>query len=160
MPKKDKNAPANTKKRHEADRTDSTKERGDVAVASSAPGEPTQADPVKEDCADVANEAPPCGETGPSPAPKQNKNRTVGVAVQPRVSALDAAARVLEEAGRPMTCKEMIAAMAEKGYWTSPSGKTPASTLYSAILRETQTKAAVSRFVKTERGQFARTTAV
>ncbi len=31
---------------------------------------------------------------------------------------------------------------------------------YSAILRELQTKAAVSRFVKTERGKFARTEAV
>jgi hypothetical protein len=59
-----------------------------------------------------------------------------------------------------MTCAEMITAMAEKGYWTSPGGKTPAATLYSAILREVQTKAAVSRFVKTERGKFARTSAV
>jgi hypothetical protein len=77
-----------------------------------------------------------------------------------RVSALDAAARVLEEAGRPMTCAEMIALMAEKGYWTSPGGKTPSATLYSAILRELQTKPGVSRFVKTERGRFARTSAV
>jgi HB1, ASXL, restriction endonuclease HTH domain len=77
-----------------------------------------------------------------------------------RASALDAAAKVLAEEGRPMTCQEMITAMAEKGYWTSPGGKTPASTLYSAILREMQTKAAISRFVKTERGKFARTSAV
>jgi HB1/ASXL restriction endonuclease-like protein with HTH domain len=77
-----------------------------------------------------------------------------------RASALDAAAKVLAEEGRPMTCQEMIAVMAEKGYWTSPGGKTPAATLYSAILRELQTKAAISRFVKTERGKFARTTAV
>jgi len=50
--------------------------------------------------------------------------------------------------------------MAEKGYWTSPGGKTPAATLYSAILRELQTKPGASRFVKTERGKFARTTAI
>jgi hypothetical protein len=77
-----------------------------------------------------------------------------------RLSALDAAARVLEEAGQPMTCAEMIAAMAEKGYWASPGGKTPSATLYSAILRELQTKPGTSRFVKTERGKFARTNAV
>jgi hypothetical protein len=77
-----------------------------------------------------------------------------------RLSALDAAARVLEEAGQPMTCAEMITAMAEKGYWTSPSGKTPSATLYSAILRELQTKPGTSRFVKTERGKFARTNAI
>jgi hypothetical protein len=77
-----------------------------------------------------------------------------------RLSALDAAARVLEETGRPMTCAEMIAAMAEKSYWTSPGGKTPSATLYSAILRELQTKPGTSRFVKTERGKFGRTNAV
>ena len=77
-----------------------------------------------------------------------------------RASALDAAARVLAEEGRAMTCQELIQVMAEKGYWTSPGGKTPAATLYSAILRELQTKPGTSRFVKTERGKFARTTAI
>jgi hypothetical protein len=28
-----------------------------------------------------------------------------------------------------MTCKELIGAMAAKGYWTSPGGKTPEATL-------------------------------
>ena len=32
-----------------------------------------------------------------------------------------------------MNCQEMIEAMAAKGYWKSPGGKTPAATLYSAI---------------------------
>ena len=76
-------------------------------------------------------------------------------AVQPgKRSALDAAAQVLAEAGAAMTCQEMIGAMAAKGYWTSPGGKTPAATLYSAILMETRTKGPQSRFTKTERGQF------
>src|SRR5439155_2735073 len=47
-----------------------------------------------------------------------------------KVSTLDAAARVLEETGEKMTCKEMIDAMAAKGYWTSPGGQTPDRTLY------------------------------
>jgi hypothetical protein len=51
-----------------------------------------------------------------------------------RPSALDAAARVLAEEMRPMGTRELIGAMAVKGYWTSPGGKTPAATLYSAIL--------------------------
>jgi hypothetical protein len=50
-----------------------------------------------------------------------------------KVSALDAAAKVLAEAGQPMNCQEMIKAMAEKGYWTSPGGKTPHATLYTAV---------------------------
>lgn len=71
-----------------------------------------------------------------------------------KMSALDAAAKVLAEAGESMTSKEMIDAMAAKGYWTSPSGKTPQATLYAAILREIQTKGAEARFTKTERGHF------
>ena len=71
-----------------------------------------------------------------------------------KLSAMDAAAKVLAEAGEPMDCQTMIKAMAEKGYWTSPGGKTPAATLYSAILRELQTKGNDSRFKKTERGKF------
>ena len=57
-------------------------------------------------------------------------------AKSPKRSALDAAVRVLQEAGTPLSCQEMIAAMAQKGYWTSPQGRTPSATLYSAILRE------------------------
>jgi hypothetical protein len=62
-----------------------------------------------------------------------------------KLSALDAAAKVLEEAGEPMNAKQMIDAMAAKGYWTSPGGKTPHATLYAAILR----------FRKTTKGHFA-----
>jgi hypothetical protein len=73
----------------------------------------------------------------------------------PKLSALDAAARVLAETRQAMTCGKLIEAMAAKGYWTSPGGKTPSATLYSAILRELQTKKKEARFRKTERGKFA-----
>jgi hypothetical protein len=72
-----------------------------------------------------------------------------------KVSALEAAARVLAEEARPMTCKEMIETMAAKGYWTSPGGKTPDATLYSAMLREIDTKGSEARFIKTERSKFS-----
>jgi hypothetical protein len=48
----------------------------------------------------------------------------------------------------------MIEAMANKGLWTSPGGKTLHATLYSAIIREIVLKGKEARFVKTERGQF------
>ena len=51
----------------------------------------------------------------------------------PKRSALDAAVLVLQEAGTPLSCQEMIAAMAQKGYWTSPQGRTPSATLYTAV---------------------------
>jgi hypothetical protein len=76
-----------------------------------------------------------------------------------RMSALDAAAKVLEERGEAMTTGEMIEEMAARRYWKSPGGKTPAATLYSAILREINLKGKDARFKKTERGKFARTKA-
>jgi hypothetical protein len=70
-----------------------------------------------------------------------------------RLSALSAAYKVLCEATEPMNVQQMIETMTAKGYWTSPGGKTPHATLYSAILRELA-KGEASRFVKTERGRF------
>ena len=78
-------------------------------------------------------------------------------ATEPRekkLSALDAAARVLAETGAPMGCKELIGAMAGKGYWMSPGGKTPAGTLYSAITREIAMKGDQARFTKAGPGRF------
>jgi hypothetical protein len=96
------------------------------------------------------------------PAPLDAKNkRGKGKKAQPdadgqpaKLSAIDAAAKVLGETGQPLNCQELIGAMAAKGYWTSPAGKTPAGTLYSAILRELQSKGDEARFVKAARGQF------
>ena len=76
-----------------------------------------------------------------------------------KLSALDAAAKVLQEAGHAMNCQELIQAMAAKGYWTSPAGKTPSATLYSGIMRETKTKGSQARFQKTSRGHFRLTRA-
>ena len=73
----------------------------------------------------------------------------------PKMSALNAAAKVLADADTPMNCQEMIDAMAKAKLWSSPNGQTPAATLYSAILREIKTKGKDARFTKTERGKFA-----
>ena len=70
-----------------------------------------------------------------------------------KTSGLDAAAQVLKEAGRPMACKEMVEAMLEKGLWKT-EGKTPAATIYAAILREIRKKKGDARFKKTDRGHF------
>lgn len=78
-----------------------------------------------------------------------------GEAKTKKVSAIDAAAQVLAGASEPMNAKQMIEAMAAKGLWTSPGGKTPHATLYSAILREINEKGKDARFKKTERGRFA-----
>ncbi len=97
-------------------------------------------------------------------APAKKAAKTKKAAKEPKAkkepkpkkpSALDAAAKVLGEAGAPLNSQEMIKAMADKGYWTSPGGQTPQATLYSAILREINVKGKDARFKKTERGKFA-----
>ncbi len=72
-----------------------------------------------------------------------------------KLSAIDAAAKVLGEAKAPMGTREMIQAMAAKKYWSSPAGKTPHATLYSAIAREISKQGKESRFKKAGRGTFA-----
>ena len=71
-----------------------------------------------------------------------------------KLSCIDAAAKVLAASKEPMTTKAMIEQMAAKGLWSSPNGQTPAATLYSAILREINTKGKESRFKKADRGLF------
>jgi hypothetical protein len=90
-------------------------------------------------------------------AKKKSSAKTAKAKPQPKKrSALDAAAQVLAETGQPLSCPELIAAMAAKGYWSSPQGKTPASTLYAAIVKEIAAKGKEARFQKTDRGRFAR----
>ena len=92
---------------------------------------------------------------------KQRKTKTVATetateaadAGEKRLSCVSAALKVLGESSEPMNAQELITAMEAKSYWSSPGGKTPHATLYSAILRDLA-KGDESRFVKTERGRF------
>jgi hypothetical protein len=115
----------------------------DAAKAKKAPEAEATATPVP------APEVPPAAEK-PTKTPKAEPKPK-------KVSALDAAAKVLGETGKPMTCQEMIEEMSRKKYWSSPNGATPHATLYAAILREIKTKGKEARFQKTERGKFAST---
>lgn len=92
------------------------------------------------------------------PQTKKSKVKTKPAApsrTKEKLTALGAAVRVLEETRQPMSCQELIAAMAAKGYWRSPSGKTPHATLSAAIKREIEVKQKESRFKKTAPGRFA-----
>jgi len=71
-----------------------------------------------------------------------------------RVSMLDAAYRVLKECGQSMRARELIDAMATRGLWISPAGKTPHATLYAAMFREVRGKGRESRFRQLDRGLF------
>jgi hypothetical protein len=89
---------------------------------------------------------------GKTKAPKAGK--TKAPRAEGKMSALDAAAKVLAAEGRPMTAKELIEAMAAKSYWTSPGGKTPEATLAAAIANEINKKGDASRFARPEPGKF------
>jgi hypothetical protein len=99
----------------------------------------------------------------PTPAAKKRPPAKQGAkplaepdaAADKKLSALDAAARVLRETGQAMSCPELIAQMAAKSYWSSPKGQTPSATLYAALTREIRLKGAAARFVKTGPGRFA-----
>jgi len=93
--------------------------------------------------------------TKPAKAEKPRPTQDTPKSSPKKLSALDAAARILQETKQPMNCKELIESMETKGYWKSPAGKTPHSTLYAAILRELSVKGKEARFKKTERGKFA-----
>ena len=89
-------------------------------------------------------------------ADKPKRTRAKKEPKEKRMSGLDAAAKVIEESGQPMTTKEMVEAAEAKGYWKSPGGKTPHATVYSAIIREIKVKGAEARFSKADRGKFTR----
>ena len=83
------------------------------------------------------------------PKPRKKAERKDGT-----MSGLDAAAKVLADAGEPLNCKAIVERAIEKGYWKT-GGKTPSATVYAAILREIQKKGDASRFAKADRGMFA-----
>ena len=93
-------------------------------------------------------------ESTPPDAPETPKGKKPRAKkVDGKMSGLDAAAKVLVESGTPMNTKDMVETAAAKGYWSS-SAKTPAATIYAAIIRELAQKGATARFKKTERGLF------
>jgi len=115
--------------------------------------------------AGAAHEAAPTADVGPTAA-KAAEAKPEAKAKRPRApkaekkarekkpGCLDAAVQVLKTAGGgPLGCKEMVERMLAKGLWQT-KGKTPAATLYAAIIREIAAKGKETRFHKTGRGQF------
>lgn len=99
-------------------------------------------------------DAKPKAEAKPEAKPKAAPAAKSPAKADKPLSGLDAAAKVLGEAGEPMNAKAMVDAMLAKKYWAT-AGKTPHATIYAAIIREIAAKAEKARFKKTSRGQFA-----
>jgi hypothetical protein len=88
---------------------------------------------------------------------KAPKAKPAKVAKHKRLSALDAAAKVLAESDRPLRAIDMVELMHARGLWTSPGGKTPEASLYAAVIREIVAKGKDARFKKVDRGMFMST---
>ncbi len=67
---------------------------------------------------------------------------------------LAAAVKVLGTAKEPMGCKAIVETALARGLWKT-KGKTPAATLYSALLRHMQKAGSDALFTKVGRGRFA-----
>jgi hypothetical protein len=91
--------------------------------------------------------APKAGKKSASKASKKAK-REDGT-----MSGLDAAAKILGKAGKPLNVKEIMERIQAQGLWKS-GGKTPHATISAAITREINNKKSASRFHKAERGRF------
>ena len=127
--------------------------RGGESKVADQPAEANAASQEVQLEADAQSPSPVAAVLKKPRAAKARAKTEGGEPSEKKLSCVAAALRVLEEAGQPMNTQEMIAAMEAKGYWSSPGGKTPHATLYSAILRDIS-KGDDSRFVKTERGRF------
>jgi len=98
--------------------------------------------------AETRQAAPAAKTTAAEPKARKEPVRKSGT-----MSGLEAAAKVLAEAGEPLNCKTIVERALAKGYWKT-GGKTPAATVYAAIIREIAKKGDASRFAKAQRGKF------
>jgi hypothetical protein len=101
----------------------------------------------------LATKSPAASSSTGKPSPSKPRAST-------RPSALDAAAQVLAglskaESREGITAPDLIERMTSAKLWTSPGGKTPAATLYSAMIREIARKGDASRFTRVSPGRFA-----
>jgi HB1, ASXL, restriction endonuclease HTH domain len=151
-----KNSPPST-----SDKTRKGRRQQTTKTEACPPEAPPPAEPVPAEATEPLADPTAASLTIATPMPAEEAMTAKGerpaeqAAPTNKLSALDAAAKVLGETDQAMSCAELIATMAAQGYWSSPKGRTPAGTLYSAVLREIQTKGEKARFRKTERGKFA-----
>jgi len=109
----------------------------------------------------AAKEAAPAADVGAgakpdakvAPEAKGKKPKAAKPKGERKPGILTLAADVLKDAKTPMDCKAIVEKVLAKGLWQT-KGKTPAATLYAAVIREIAAKGKDARFHKTARGMF------
>jgi hypothetical protein len=86
--------------------------------------------------------------TEPAPVAVETEQKTK------KLSMIAAAKVVLRASVKPMRCQDIIAAMSCEGLWDSPNGKTPHTTLYSALIREIRENGRKAHFKRVGVGLF------
>jgi hypothetical protein len=137
-------------------KTPKVEEAANVAAKAPEATTGTEAAPI---AAPTAQEHDVAGKAGPAPKKAAKAKKAPATPKAKKTSGLAAAAQVLGDAGQPMNAKAMVETMLAKGMWQT-NGKTPASTIYAAIIREIATKGKDARFRKTDRGLFAINTTI
>jgi hypothetical protein len=90
-----------------------------------------------------------------APAPAPAPVEPAPVAPARRMSLVGAAVVILQRDECQLPVREILRRITESGLWSSPAGKTPEQTLYSAIIREIATKGTDARFRRgDQRGAF------
>lgn len=84
---------------------------------------------------------------------EESTSKKRGVPPKGKMSAVDAAARVLGEVKEPLNVKQ-IAEIADRLNYCELPGATPSATISSAIQKEIKDKGGNARFVRTERGKY------
>ena len=85
---------------------------------------------------------------------KVKTTKAVKTAKEPKaMTAVDAAAKVLSEYGKPLHSRGILERMLAQGLWKTAS-KAPCWGLFASIEREIATKGKDSRFRKVGRGEF------
>jgi hypothetical protein len=131
----------------------SKKSKTSKPAAAPTPAATAVSDKARAEAIAQVAKAPDAAAKGKK-ATKQPKAAKAKAAKPKKTSALDAAAQILAGAAAPMGAKELIAEMSKRKLWSSPDGKTPAATLYAAMIREIAAKGKDSRFTKVDRGMF------
>ena len=126
-----------------------------IRVIGAKPAPPPPVAPAPDAGTVVASAGsprPPAAKKGSKP--KATKPGKAKPDKPKRLSGLDAVAKVLHEAGKPMSAKQMVDEALKRKLWAT-GGKTPEATVYAAIIRDIAARGRESRFRKTGRGQFA-----
>lgn len=87
--------------------------------------------------ANPATEPVEVEEVAENPIPAEERSTA---APEKKKSLLTAAAEILQTTGEALSASDLIVKVQEAGLWEPQAGKTPANTLYAAILREMNSK--------------------